>query len=77
MNEVIQEGTVLLWDEPEANLNPELMSKLAGWLLALSRHGIQVILSTHEDHLLDYYSIRDAKIEAYDKRLEVESEWED
>ncbi|WP_337506674.1 hypothetical protein [Megasphaera sp.] len=28
MNETITENTILLWDEPEANLNPEFLCRL-------------------------------------------------
>ncbi|WP_369855375.1 AAA family ATPase [Candidatus Thalassolituus haligoni] len=42
----------LLWDEPEANLNPKLIKVVAALLLNLSLHGIQVIVATHSLFLL-------------------------
>ena len=47
MNGIITEGTILLWDEPEANLNPKLTSVIADVLLELSRNGVQIFLTTH------------------------------
>lgn len=50
-NGSLRENGVLFWDEPEANLNPQLVTRVVAFLLALARQGVQVILSTH-DHLL-------------------------
>ncbi len=48
MNKSIDKGSVLLWDEPEANINPELIPDLVEILLELSRNGVQVIVTTHD-----------------------------
>jgi hypothetical protein len=47
----ITKGMTLLWDEPEAGLNPKLTAQLAEILLELCAWGVQVILTTH-DYLL-------------------------
>lgn len=47
----IAPGTLLLWDEPEANLNPVLLRKVTALLLNLARAGVQIVLATH-DYLL-------------------------
>ena len=47
-NGVLQEGSVLLWDEPETNLNPKVFETLIEVLLKLQRTGIQVFLATHD-----------------------------
>lgn len=47
----------LLWDEPEANLNPKLMKKVVQVLLELSRNGQQVILATHDYVLLKWFDL--------------------
>ena len=44
--------TPLFWDEPEANLNPQLLRKLARVLATLARNGFQIILATHSMFLL-------------------------
>lgn len=56
-NESIQPGDTLLWDEPEANLNPKLLAFLADWLADLAAAGVQVILSTHSLFLLRAFEI--------------------
>ncbi|MCB5228742.1 MAG: AAA family ATPase [Candidatus Cloacimonetes bacterium] len=48
-NGVLANGTVLFWDEPEANLNPKLTATLIEVILQLQRSGVQVFLSTHND----------------------------
>lgn len=42
----------LFWDEPEANLNPRLIKRIAPTILALANSGIQVFLATHSLFLL-------------------------
>lgn len=42
----------LFWDEPEANLNPKLVRRVAESIVALSRDGIQIFLATHSLFLL-------------------------
>ncbi len=38
---------ILFWDEPEANLNPRIVRKIARTLAELVDRGVQVILATH------------------------------
>lgn len=57
MNENITPGSVLLWDEPEANINPSFISDLVWCLIELSRQGVQVIVSTHSYIFADYFEI--------------------
>jgi len=47
----------LYWDEPEANLNPALLQKLANILAELARQGFQIILATHSTDLLKEFHI--------------------
>jgi predicted ATP-dependent endonuclease of OLD family len=46
-------NSILFWDEPEANLNPKLIAKLAKILQALADSGMQIIIATH-DYLLSH-----------------------
>lgn len=50
-------GAPLLWDEPEANLNPKITRKLVEILLLLTRHGQQIILATHDYVLLKWFDL--------------------
>ncbi len=47
-NGSLQKGSVLFWDEPEANLNPALFRPVMEILLQLQRSGVQVFLATHD-----------------------------
>ncbi|WP_303814344.1 ATP/GTP-binding protein [Selenomonas ruminantium] len=58
MNESITEDSILLWDEPEANLNPEYLPILVECLLELSRHGVQIFVSTHNYLFAKYFDVR-------------------
>lgn len=46
------------WDEPEANLNPELYPLVAEILLELQKNGVQVFLATHSYNFAKYLEIR-------------------
>lgn len=51
-NGTLLHGSVLCWDEPEANLNPKLMKTIIKILLDLHRMGVQIFLATHDYVLL-------------------------
>lgn len=57
-NGLLEPGSILLWDEPEANLNPELFSLVADILLELQRNGVQIFVSTHSFNFAMYLEIR-------------------
>ena len=46
-NGAIAPGSVLIWDEPEANLNPKLEKVVAALLVGMARSGVQVFIATH------------------------------
>ena len=47
-NGTLREGSVLFWDEPEANLNPKMFKVVMQVLLELQRAGVQVFFATHD-----------------------------
>jgi AAA15 family ATPase/GTPase len=53
----IKSGSILVWDEPDANLNPKLIPELVNILLELSRQGVQIFLATHDYNLMKYFSM--------------------
>ncbi|MCM1121496.1 MAG: ATP-binding protein [Eubacterium sp.] len=57
-NGLLEKGTVLLWDEPEANLNPELFPLVVEILLQLEEAGIQIFVATHSYNLAKYFEMR-------------------
>lgn len=62
-NGLLEAGTVLLWDEPEANLNPELYPLVVDILLELEKNGVQVFIATHSYSFAKYLEIRREKNE--------------
>jgi predicted ATPase len=64
-------GTLILLENPEAHLHPKGQSKM-GELLALAAScGVQIIVETHSDHLLNgiRLAVHDGKIEPEDVQL--------
>jgi ABC-type lipoprotein export system ATPase subunit len=57
-NGTLLAGSVLFWDEPEANLNPALMGEVVEVILELQRLGVQVFLTTHNYVLLKEFDLR-------------------
>lgn len=57
-NGLLEKGSVLLWDEPEANLNPELYPLVANILLELQKNGVQIFIATHSYNFAKYLEIR-------------------
>lgn len=57
-NGALDRGSVLFWDEPEANLNPKYIPLVAELLLELQRDGVQVFVATHDYFLCKYLEIK-------------------
>ena len=49
---LIYQGSILFWDEPDANMNPRLICLVAKVLMKLALAGIQVFIATHSLFLL-------------------------
>lgn len=46
-------GQVLIIDSPEAHLHPRAQSTMAKFLATMAKAGVQVIVETHSDHVLN------------------------
>lgn len=57
-NGLLEKDSILLWDEPEANLNPELFPLVAEILLSLEEQGVQIFIATHSYNFAKYLEIR-------------------
>lgn len=57
-NGVLTNGSILFWDEPEANLNPSRMGEVVEVILELQRIGVQIFISTHNYVLLKEFELR-------------------
>lgn len=56
-NEALTKGSVLFWDEPEANLNPKLARTVVKILLELRKMGVQIFIATHDYVLLKEFEL--------------------
>ncbi len=60
-NGTMEQGSILFWDEPEANVNPAYIPIIVELLLSLQREGVQVFLSTHDYFISKYIDVRKKK----------------
>jgi predicted ATPase len=63
---VAKRPDILLFEQPELHLHPKLQTKLADFFYALSRSGIQCIIETHSEHIIN--RLRHHAVAAADKR---------
>ncbi|KJR44099.1 ATP-binding protein [Candidatus Magnetoovum chiemensis] len=63
-NGTLLNGSVLFWDEPETNLNPQLFGPLIEIILSLQRMDVQVLLATHDYVILKELDLRKKKSDA-------------
>ena len=57
-NGSIRKDSILLWDEPEANINPELFPVLVDILFELEKQGIQIFITTHNYVFAKYFDLK-------------------
>ena len=57
-NGTLEKGSVLFWDEPEANINPKYIPILAELLMMLEEEGVQIFISTHDYFLAKYIEVK-------------------
>jgi predicted ATPase len=57
-NGELARNSVLFWDEPEANLNPKLVSRMADLLLLLAGNGVQIFIASHDYLLTQLLSLK-------------------
>ncbi len=50
---VAQKGQAVVVDSPEAHLHPMAQSRMGYFLACMSRAGVQVIVETHSDHVIN------------------------
>lgn len=51
-NGSLVKGSTLFWDEPESNLNPQLLKLVAKAMTSLTDYGIQIVVATHSLFLM-------------------------
>lgn len=60
-NGLIDENSILFWDEPEANINPKYIPDIVEILLELQRSGVQIFVTTHDYIFSKYFDIKSSK----------------
>ena len=60
-NGTLLQGSILFWDEPEANLNPRIMETAVEILLELQRMGVQIFIATHDYVTLKEFDLQTKK----------------
>ena len=79
---VLEPGSFLFIDEPEANLHPAWQVEMAEFLFELARQGVQVVISTHSMTILKWLEVH-LKKETEDRALvrlnkfPPDAEWND
>jgi len=63
--------TVILMENPEAHLHPRGQTKIAEFIALIANYGVQVIVETHSDYILDglRLAVKDGKINHEDTKL--------
>jgi predicted ATPase len=57
-NNELQENSILFWDEPEANLNPSLISTVIDVLITLAQKGVQIFIASHDYLVTNLLSLK-------------------
>lgn len=60
-NGTLLQGSILFWDEPEANLNPKIIETAVEILLELQRMGVQIFIATHDYVTLKEFDLQTKK----------------
>lgn len=60
-----KKGQVLVIDSPEAHLHPMGQSRMGGFLATMAAAGVQILIETHSDHILNgvRIAVKDKKIQ--------------
>lgn len=57
-NGTLKKGSILFWDEPEANINPIHIPLIVEILIELQENGVQIFISTHDYILAKYFDVK-------------------
>ena len=53
LRHVVEQGDVLIVEEPESHLHPAMQVEVIGWVARIVRAGVRVILTTHSEWVLE------------------------
>ena len=55
---ILANGSVLIWDEPESNINPQNIPVIVEIILELQKIGVQIFVATHDYFLAKYFNVK-------------------
>ena len=70
---VIQEGSILFIDEPEAHLHPEWQQRIIEVLYKLSEAGVMVIIATHSPVIMEWITVQVKENPGSEKNIALNS----
>ena len=67
-----EKSDILIFEQPELHLHPGLQQKLADFFLHMSKTGIQIIIETHSDHILNRIRLRTLEdLDSFDGKVNI------
>ncbi len=66
-------GALLIIENPEAHLHPKGIAKLTELICIASQAGIQIVVETHSDHVLNGILVQCKKFENFNKGIDKEN----
>ena len=67
-----EKNDVLIFEQPELHLHPALQQKLGDFFLQMSKLGIQIIIETHSDHILNRVRLRSLEdLKSFSKNVNI------
>ncbi len=64
-------GTMIIIENPESHLHPQGQSKLGQLLASAANHGIQIIVESHSDHILNGIRLAVKKKKIYPNKVQL------
>lgn len=65
-----QKGALIIIENPEAHLHPNGIAKLTELICLAAQAGIQIVLETHSDHIINGILVQTKKFEQQDKGID-------
>ena len=77
LRSIVREGDLLIIEEPESHLHPGAQTKIAQTLARLVRTGVQVIITTHSNYLLQQIGnlIREGELRKQGESTSESADW--
>lgn len=72
-----EKNTMLIIENPETHLHPEAQSQIGKFLAILSKAGVQVLVETHSEHIIDGARVQMAYMESTEQMKVIFTKVED